>query len=197
MTGTWDLPEMRRVIDQVQQIWEAKYKDLSVPDESRSQDSQNRTQRKKGKQKKNDNIESIFDGIRNELAGLKLGAEDDFLPFVGAPPVELHNLTPVQWWGLDGQRSQYPRLHRMALDILSVPPMSDAPERTFFGGRRTISWTRARLKPKKVEMVETMANWISKGLIPPDTGMKKLLEEFTESCSDSDVDSSSSDEEDA
>src|SRR5712664_4366507 len=83
--------------------------------------------------------------------------------------------------------------------IFSVPPMSDAPERTFFGGRRTISWTRARLKPKKVEMVETMANWISKGLIPPDTGMKKLLEEFTaaESCSDSDVDSSSSDGEDA
>jgi len=178
MTGTWDLPEMRWVIDQVQQIWEAKYKDLSIPNESRSQDSQNRTQRKKGKQKKNDNIESIFDGIRNELAGLKLGAEDDFLPFDGAPPVELHNLTPVQWWGLDGQRSQYPRLHRMALDILSVPPMSDAPERTFSGGGRTISWTRARLKPKNVEMVETMANWISKGLIPPDTGMKKLLEEF-------------------
>ena len=77
--------------------------------------------------------------------------------------------------------------------IFSVPPMSDAPERTFFGGRRTISWTRARLKPKNVEMVETMANWISKGLIPPDTGMKKLLEEFT----DDDLDSSSSDEEDA
>jgi len=127
---------MRRVIDQVQQIWEAKYKDLSVPDESRSQDSQNRTQRKKGKQKKNDNIESIFDGIRNELAGLKLGAEDDFLPFDGAPPVELHNLTPVQWWGLDGQRSQY-------------PPMSDAPERTFSGGRRTISWTKGKAQAQK------------------------------------------------
>ena len=122
---------MRRVIDQVQQIWEAKYKDLSVPDESRSQDSQNRTQRKKGKQKKNDNIESIFDGIRNELAGLKLGAEDDFLPFDGAPPVELHNLTPVQWWGLDGQRSQYPRLHRMALDILCSTNVRCAGENIF------------------------------------------------------------------
>jgi len=131
MTGTWDLPEMRRVIDQVQQIWEAKYKDLSVPDESRSQDSQNWTQRKKGKQKKNDNIESIFDGICNELAGLKLGAEDDFLPFVGAPPVELHNLTPVQWWGLDGQRSQYPRLHRMALDILCSTNVRCAGENIF------------------------------------------------------------------
>ena len=50
--------------------------------------------------------ESVFNKIRDELVGLKLGAEDDFLPFISAPPVELHgNLAPVQWWGLDGQRA--------------------------------------------------------------------------------------------
>jgi hAT family C-terminal dimerisation region len=62
----------------------------------------------------------------------------------------------------------------MALDFLSIPPISDALERTFSGGRRTISWTRARLKSTNVEMVETMVNLVN-GLMPPDTGMKELL----------------------
>jgi hAT family C-terminal dimerisation region len=80
----------------------------------------------------------------------------------------------------------------MALDFLSIPPMSDALERTFSGGRRTISWTRARLKLKNVEMVETMVNLAVNGLIPPDTAMKELLEWFAElnPRTESDVDSS-------
>ena len=164
MTGTWDLPDMRRVIGQAQEIWGAEYKDRTVL-EAPSPKPPNGNESKIKKKKHTE--DSGFDKIRNELIGLKLGAEDDFLPFINAPPVELHgNLAPVQWWGLDGQRTQYPTLHKMALDFLSIPPMSDAPERTFSGRRRTISWTRARLKPKNVEMVETMANWILNGLIP-------------------------------
>jgi hAT family C-terminal dimerisation region len=68
----------------------------------------------------------------------------------------------------------------MALDFLSIPPISDALERTFSSGRRTISWTRARLKSTNVEMVETMVNLVVNGLMPPDTGMKELLEGFAE-----------------
>jgi hypothetical protein len=30
--------------------------------------------------------------------------------------------------------------HNIALDILSIPAMSDEPERVFSGARRTISW---------------------------------------------------------
>jgi hypothetical protein len=71
----------------------------------------------------------------------------------------------------------------MALDFISIPPISDALERTFSGGRRTISWTRARLKSTNVEMVETimsMVNLVVNGLMPPDTVMKELLEGFAE-----------------
>jgi hypothetical protein len=49
---TWDLPDMRRVISQMQDIWDMEYKGLSIPNEPRAQDSQSQTQRKKGKQKK-------------------------------------------------------------------------------------------------------------------------------------------------
>jgi hAT family C-terminal dimerisation region len=154
-----------------------------------------RPSERKESKKKDKPPESVFDKIHGELVGLKLGTADDFQSFISAPQEELHGLAPVQWWCLDGQRSRYPKLQQMALDFLSVPPMSDAPERTFSGGRRTISWTRARLKPENVEMVETMANWVVNGLIPPDTGMKELLEEFAEIESESDVDSSDNEDE--
>src|ERR1700722_18716462 len=42
--------------------------------------------------------------------------------------------------------------------------MLNAPERSFSGGRRAVSWTRANPNLKNFEMVETMAIWISKGL---------------------------------
>jgi hypothetical protein len=117
---------MRRVIGQVQDIWDNEYKDLSIPNEPRAQDSQSQTQRKKGKQKKDKTPESVFDKIHGQLVGLKLGTADDFQSFISAPQEELHGLAPVQWWCLDGQRSRYPELQQMDLDFLSVPPMSDA-----------------------------------------------------------------------
>ena len=33
----------------------------------------------------------------------------------------------------------------MAIDILSIPAMSDEPESVFSGARRTISWDRAQM----------------------------------------------------
>jgi hypothetical protein len=43
------------------------------------------------------------------------------------------------------QQRTYPQLSRLALDILSIPPMSAEAERVFLGAQRTISWDRARL----------------------------------------------------
>jgi hypothetical protein len=39
----------------------------------------------------------------------------------------------------------------MAIDILSIPAMSDEPERVFSGARRTISWERAQLSAEKLK----------------------------------------------
>ena len=53
----------------------------------------------------------------------------------------------------------------MAIDILSIPPMSDEAERVFSGVRCTISWDRARLGAWIVEMVEILGHWSKHGLI--------------------------------
>ena len=47
----------------------------------------------------------------------------------------------------------------MAIDILSIPAMSDEPERVFSGGRRIISWERAQLGAETIEKVECMKHW--------------------------------------
>ena len=55
----------------------------------------------------------------------------------------------------------------MAIAILSIPLESAEPERVFSGARRTCSWDRLRLKPQKIEMIESLGSWLREGLIKP------------------------------
>ena len=47
----------------------------------------------------------------------------------------------------------------MALDILSIPAMSDEAERVFSGARRTITWDKAQMEPNTIEMRECLKHW--------------------------------------
>ena len=44
----------------------------------------------------------------------------------------------------------------MAIDILSIPAISDTPEQVFSGGRHTILWERAQLGAENIERVECL-----------------------------------------
>jgi hypothetical protein len=39
----------------------------------------------------------------------------------------------------------------MAIDILTIPAISDEPERVFSGGRRTISWDKGQMLLETLE----------------------------------------------
>jgi hypothetical protein len=52
----------------------------------------------------------------------------------------------------------------MAIDILSIPAMSDEPERVFSGARRTISWERAQIGAENLERVECLKHWGRSGI---------------------------------
>jgi hypothetical protein len=43
--------------------------------------------------------------------------------------------------------------------------MSDKPERVFSGGRRTISWERARISPETLEAIECLKEWKTQGIL--------------------------------
>ena len=53
----------------------------------------------------------------------------------------------------------------MAIDILSIPAMSDDPERVFSCTRRTVSWDRARLTPETIEKSQCLSSWVKNDLI--------------------------------
>ncbi|EXU94991.1 hAT family dimerization domain protein [Metarhizium robertsii] len=94
-----------------------------------------------------------------------LGDEVEFEKFVNSAPRHMMTKTPLEWWCREEQRMEYPRLHQMALDVLSVPAMSDDPERVFSCTRRTISWDRARLSPGTIEGLQCLGNWVKNDLI--------------------------------
>ena len=71
----------------------------------------------------------------------------------------------LDWWCREEQRLKYLRLHQIAIDILSIPPMSDDAERVFLGARRTVSWDRAHLGVANIEKTEYMGNWNKNSLI--------------------------------
>jgi hAT family C-terminal dimerisation region len=188
MTKTWEPGEMRRAVGQAQGIWESIYRDLPTCNELQPGPEQQNL-RRHGEERD----PSPFDKIQAELnARLDRVIDNDFLSFINDEPIPLLDLKPTQWWCQGTQRSRYPRLHRMALDFLSIPPMSDAPERTFSCARRTIPWSRAKLKARNIEMVESLSNWISQGLTPLNQGMEECVEALCEA----DIDSDSSDEDD-
>jgi hypothetical protein len=53
----------------------------------------------------------------------------------------------------------------MAIDILSIPSMSDEPERVFLRARRTVSWDRGQMKPEIIEIRECFKHWKKSGIL--------------------------------
>ena len=105
--------------------------------------------------------------VRNKTMA-KARGKDDFDSFISEAPIALaEGTTPLQWWCSEDIRAAFPRLSRMAIDILSVPAESAEPERSFSGARRTARWDRLRMLVDSIEKVECVGNWLQEGHIKP------------------------------
>ncbi|KAM3454108.1 hypothetical protein NHJ6243_008970 [Beauveria neobassiana] len=140
-------------IDGARRLW-AKYKDRPLSPESAARLGNKRREA------------TPYERIKQSMSVLDTpGDEDEFEQFVNSPPRHITTKTPLEWWCREEQRMEYPRLHQMALDVLSVPAMSDDPERVFSCTRRTISWDRARLSADTIEELQCLGNWVNNDLI--------------------------------
>lgn len=81
---------------------------------------------------------------------------DEYSRYLTDPTLP-HIVDALPWWVQ--QRGQYPALGTMAIDILSIPGMSDEPERVFSGARRTTTDFRGSLKASSIEMLECIKSW--------------------------------------
>ena len=66
-------------------------------------------------------------------------SQDEFDNYISENPIPLDSrTTSFQWWNLPLQRTRFPRLSQLAIEVLSIPGMSDKPERVFSGARRRV-----------------------------------------------------------
>lgn len=70
---------------------------------------------------------------------------------------------PVQYWW--ERHDDYPRLSRMALDVLSIPPISAECERLFSVVGQMVSPFRTRLEASTIGITQTVRSWVRSGLI--------------------------------
>ena len=103
---------------------------------------------------------------------------DEYSSFIAKAPISI-DCSPLTWWLREEQQRRYPRLSKMAIDILSIPAMSAEPERVFSGARRTTSWDRCRLGSQTIERGECLKSWIKSGItysIPFDELEEELVQ---------------------
>jgi len=98
---------------------------------------------------------------RVEIRVMPVRSEDELEVFLKEKPYNsIHQQSALQWWFQESNRTRYPILSHLAIEILSIPAMSDEPERVFSGGRRTISWERMSIGATNVERTECLKSWL-------------------------------------
>jgi hAT family C-terminal dimerisation region len=83
---------------------------------------------------------------------------DEYTRYCEAPPH--HDFEDVRdWWLAPEQQAIYPNLSKMALNLLSIPAMSAAPERLFSSCKITLTDRRNKLSVRVVEALECLRSW--------------------------------------
>ena len=91
--------------------------------------------------------------------------QDEYQDYINQLPYEIGEMSALAWWSQEPQKKRWPKLSSMALDILSIPAMSDEAKRAFSKARCTISWERAQIDSSTIEMVECIKHWKSNGIL--------------------------------
>jgi hypothetical protein len=119
--------------------------------------------RSKAKEREPDIFDQIAESLLPQARPPSQDEYQDYTTYFDQ--IDLGALSALQWWSQDPQRKRWPKLSQMALDILSIPAMSDEPERVFSGARRTISWERMALGEETIEAIECIKHWKKSGIL--------------------------------
>jgi hypothetical protein len=144
----WKKSWVNAVLPQLQSLWEKRYATIEG-------DAAETLSKQTHEPDEYDLLERDLDVVQPSA--------DDWTSFIDADPTEISTKTALEWWCQEQQRMRYPRLSRMAVDILSVPAMSAEAERVFSGARRQIPWSRANLGPNTIEQMECLKHWLRNG----------------------------------
>jgi hypothetical protein len=146
----WPRSWHKKIFNGVKKLWEDGYKGLPTIDPTPSLAPKAQPDE--------------YDILAQELDVVGTASDvDEYENYTSQTPIQI-DCSPLTWWLRDEQRERYPRLSKMAIDILSVPAMSADPERVFSGARRTISWERMCLGAATINIGECLKSWIRSGI---------------------------------
>ena len=74
------------------------------------------------------------------------------------------NKSALEWWLQSKQRTRYPLLSKMAINIYFISAMSSEAERVFSEVKRTISNSRDSLKSETIELLKCLKSWFRLGI---------------------------------
>ncbi|KJZ68549.1 hypothetical protein HIM_12056 [Hirsutella minnesotensis 3608] len=74
---------------------------------------------------------------------------------------------PLKWWLEPAQRRRFPNLSLMAIDILSIAPMSTETERLFSKSKATMTDQRGSMGIETVNLLECLRSWDNSTLVIP------------------------------
>lgn len=80
---------------------------------------------------------------------------------------------PLEYWS--AKRFEYPRVAKMAIDVLSIPAMAAECERTFSSAGCMVSPKRTRLDASTIAVTQTVRSWIRAGLLEGYDGLLKEM----------------------
>jgi hypothetical protein len=157
----WAADRAQKAVRFAKYLWE-KHRDkpllyATAIEEQLQIEQKHRTKKDREKKASSQNPFERIKEQRNQSSRPKSHDEyEDFNMEVSYDP----GIAPLEWWLQDVQRKRWPRLSLLAIEIFTIPAMSDEPERIFSGGRRTMRWDRAKLSIETLEMLECQKHWM-------------------------------------
>jgi hypothetical protein len=91
----------------------------------------------------------------------------------------------LAWWLEATQQQTYPNLSQMAIDFLSIPAMSAAPERCFSSTKETITDKRNKLGSEVIQAFECLKSWYKLKEFKANSFLEDILEAQLQALDDS------------
>lgn len=149
----------------VRKLWEEEYKPLPICPMPEEEPPLKRFRIMSALERHRAYRTSTLPGGTGSSHGSLLAGRDEYDHWLSHPDPKNDALVtdPVRYWW--AKRDLYPKLSRMALDLLSIPPMSAECERLFSVSGQMVSPLRTRLEASTIGITQTLRSWVRSGLI--------------------------------
>jgi hypothetical protein len=180
--STWEChPEwVKRAKDMVQEVWDTEYKGLNVVRGLETDEPIAKRQKRYHNAFEEHREQSRYMPSTSSIAAEVEVGRDEYEAWCSTwEATDTAVRDPIAYW--HDKRFQYPRLSRMALDFLTIQPMSAECERLFSAAGLMVTPLRNQLEANTIEICQVLRSWLRAGIIDElDPLLVSVIEEEAE-----------------